>query len=143
MIAHASAVLAELRRRDLLNSNADDTTKPPIGRGTGDPMPTQFGPGTLESAAEAGSGQKEVRPDTTNRRDIAGAITATEQRPLARNTLKGFLTPALPRSLPAPRRVGWLGLSPLSCWCRHCWPVITLRECSPREKGLLDQTGDP
>lgn len=73
-------------------------------------MPTRFGPGALAGAAEAGIGLTTGCPDTTNRRGAAsGIITASEWRPLERNTLKGFLTLVLPSGL-------------------------TLRECSLHEK---------
>jgi hypothetical protein len=68
------------------------------------------GPGALAGAAEVGIGLTIACPDTTNWRGAASAIiTASEWRPLERNTLKGFLTLALPSGL-------------------------TLRECSLHEK---------
>jgi hypothetical protein len=70
----------------------------------------QRGSAALASASRPGGiGQTAAGPGTTNRRDTASAITATERRTLARNRLIGFLTLALPSGL-------------------------TVRECSLREK---------
>jgi hypothetical protein len=80
-------------------------------------MAERNGPSALAGAAEAGIRLTIACPDTTNWRGAASAfITASEWRPLERNTLKGFLT--LPSGL-------------------------TLRECSLHEKDRRRWVGLP
>ena len=82
-------------------------------------MAGRNGPRALAGAAEAGIGLTTACPETTSRRGTTSAIiTASEWRPLERNTLKGFLTLALPSGL-------------------------TLRECSLHEKDGLRWVGLP